>query len=604
MDSSKALTESQNRFNDLMHQYGRTYDEFSEEVKRMPREYFNDGQFSISRSASKDKISRDDFIKRMTLFLYDLKAHPCTDSVIFIRKHGGKRYRSCTIKELTKYIASIWNMVFNCTPVNEIDTCAKNVMRSVTENADIRNRVFSICENLYFVPGDENNLKETPDETTGCYYTLDGPDKLLGVEKSHLVKEYYDKFNEELYREDRRGKQFYEFYRDLPMDFEWIRMWANEPEDGWRDRYWDILISHSTPFFKKLIDKIYWYDGPRRSGKSTSNMVIRFTFGDNNAAKVALNEYADEHFNHKLLYCCVNAPDEEKKGTLSPEGCQIFKSLSAKIPKELKVMRDNNPVTADGQFMSFHPTNSNIGWPDGESGPCLYRCIIIFFHNDLSKYDNNGKDFIEETFKKNPEEYAKYLGTIFALAGYFSREDKNFFLSPQVALANEYISVDTDTLGIYYDEFYKYFNGVCNADFLFEDYQYACREYGWEQQSKSAFRQKFVALLTSKRNPVKLKCKPAKTIRAHKLITKNSHADILCPDFDIAEFDSQTFRNAGILHDNKISVVACLKNAREAELEKIAEEKSNRQQELVDVLGKKEAKKILGDDYKENLVNG
>lgn len=561
------LTPFQSMAAELLRQYGRTYEEFLGLVAQMPQGYIRDGQFGIDRAKASDKVSRDDFIKRLTLFLYDLKAHPNDANVVFCKRHSESKYEPCSQKDMHRRVAKLWDRIFGCTPVSEISSCVKNIFMSVDQKADVRNRVFCVCDGMYFIPGAENNLFNSPEDTAGCFYTLQGPYSVFTADTSYKIKEYYDKFLAELLRGDRENKQFEDFYKELPVEFEWLKLWANEPVGGWQDRYWDILISHSTPFFKRLIEKSYWYDGPTRSGKSTANSLIRFTFGEDNCGGVTMNEYDDPHFNHRLVYCCVNVPDEEKGGMVTKRGCAIFKTLSAKAARELQVMGSNDPIRADGQFMSFHPTNSNVEWPDGESGPCLKRCLIIFFHNDLSRFDMTGGNFIEDTFVSNPDEYAKYLGTIFALANYFSRPDKKFFLSPEMSASNDYVAADTDSLGLYYKEFFKYFNGVYNEDFLFDDYKYACREYGWVQQSKAAVRQKFVALLTQKRKPVKLKT-TQKSVRCHKLIGKNPHADILCPDYEIiGKEDNPFYGNAEALHEGKMSVVALLKNIWTAEQE-------------------------------------
>lgn len=566
-ENNNGLTVFQNEMNNILGEYGRDYNELTTLIERMPKTYIQNGQFNIDRTKSSDKVNRDDFIKRLMLFLYDFKSHPNDKQVVFCKKHNEKHYKSCNSTELYERVAKLWESIFRCTPVSEITACVKNIFMSVNDDADIRNRVFCICENLYYIPGDDYNLIDNTDKTSGCYYTLEGPYSVFNEKNSNLIKEYYDKFLGELLREDRADKQFADFYTELPIEFGWAKLWANAPEDGWKDRYWDIIISHSTPYFKKLIEKAYWFDGPTRSGKSTSNKLLRFTFGENNCGGVTMNEYDDPHFNHKLAYCCVNVPDEEKGGLITKRGCSIFKTLSAKCPKDLQVMGSNIPIKADGQFMSFHPTNSNVEWPDGESGPCMKRCLVIFYHNDLSYFDMSGGDFIQDTFVSHPEEYAKYLGTVFALAHYFSRQDKKFFLSPQMAIANEFVASDTDSLGIYYDEFYKYFNGVYNEEFLYEDYKFACQQYGWVQQSKPALKQKFVALLTQKRKPVKLKMSQ-KSVRCHKLITKNPNADILCPEFEILnKKDNIFFSTAGNLHEGKMSVVAYLRNLRISEQE-------------------------------------
>lgn len=561
MSGNSSLTKLQQTFFGRLVLYGRGKKEWELFLGDLPKGYVQDGQFAINKTKSSDRVLRDDFIKRLAMFLFDFRVHPDDSSIVYYKKHSATAYCRCTEKALAHDINELWNMFFDCTPVKEVDDCVKNILRNVMKTADTRNRVYRLTDNLYFVPDEKSSIVSLPPEGKECFFTLDGPYSLFNgsEEMIKLLKESYDNFLSILDSEIYGQFQFKNFYEDLPRDFEWIRLWSAEDVEGYKDRYWDIMCAFSTPFHKKLIEKAYLFDGTTRTGKSTCRNVIEFTFGKDKTAKVRIPDYNNYHVNNVLAYCCVNSPDEELGGMVSKEACANFKTFATKGEVELPV-KNKQPIHADGQFMSFHPTNSNIEWPDGESSPCLQRCLIIKFFKYLGDFDMNGKDFITSTFKDHPEEYAKFLGQVFALASYFSRDDKEFFTSDKMKETNEYIAEETNSLDLYYRYFFKFFDGVTNEGFLWEDYQFACWQFGWVQQSKSALRQRFGLMLMQKPKPRKIGMRSVRYVRHPKF----SSPQVLFPDYEIhvldefAQSDTTPWGNAENMHDHKLSVVATL----------------------------------------------
>ena len=557
--------------------YGRNTAELNELCKTFPKEYFSDGQFAIHRTKAGDKANRDDFIKRVALFLYDFRIHPEERAIMYFKKHSDNTYMVCTTETLARELNVLWEFFFRCTPTKEVDECAKNIMRSVTEKADIRDRVFRLADDLFYVPDENDAILSLPPDGKECFFTLDGPYSLFNGNEylTGLVKESYDNFLGILDSKEYKGLQFKDFYEVLPRDFSWVRLWSAEDVEGYKDRYWDIMIAYSTPFFKRLIKKAYMLDGPTRTGKSTCRDVLAFIFGMDKVAEVRIPDYNNYHVNNKLAYCCVNAPDEEKGGAISKEACANFKTLATKGSVELAV-KNKQPIRADGQFMSFHPTNSNIEWPDTEASPCLRRCLTIKFFKDLSKFDTGSKGFIETTFLEHPDELARFMGQVFALASYFSRENKEFFISQKMIETNAFISAETNSLDLYYQYFFKYFDAVSNENFLWEDYQYACYEFGWTQQNKSAMRQRFGILLMNKPTPKKIGTKSVRYVRHPKF----SQPQVLYPDYTIhvlnsfAQKDTTPWGCAAQMHDAKQSVVATLQRMEEQRLAEKEEKES------------------------------
>lgn len=564
-------------FTRFVEHFGRTTAELEQFGQTLPRVYFKNGEFSINRTKGADRENRDDFIKRFCLFLYDFRVHPLEDRIVYYKKHSEKSYHQASDEVLAREINILWEFFFQCTPTDEVDKCVKNVLRCVTEKADIRNRVFRLTDGLFYMPDDKESLVSILPEGKECFFTLEGVYNLLNGSKemTSLLVDSYNNFLGLLNSPEHEGLQFRDFYEDLPRDFDWVSLWADEQKEGYVDRYWDIMVAYSTPFHKNLVKKTYIFDGPTRTGKSSCRDLLVHLFGIDQVAEVRVPDYCNYHVNNKLAYCCINSPDEEKGGAVSKESCANFKTLATKGSVMLAV-KNKQPIMADGQFMSFHPSNSNIEWPDTESSPCMKRCLVIKFFNDLSRFDEKPNfNFIQSTFVEHPENMAKFLGQVFALASYFSTSGKEFFISQSMVEANEYMSVETNSLDLYYKSFFTYFDGVTNENFLWEDYQYACYEFGWTQQNKSALRQRFGVLLMNKPIPRKIGTKSVRYVRHPKF----SQPQVLYPDYAIhvldsfAQKDTTPYGTAENMHDCKQSVVATLMRMEE---QRKAEEEARR----------------------------
>jgi len=541
--------------------YGHTARDFMFECSTFPREYFKDSQFSIHRTSSRDRSNRDDFIKRVALYLFDFRRHPEESSVVFFKRRSDSVYRRATEAALAAEVNTLWEFFFRCTPTREVDECTRNILRNVTEVADVRNRVYRIADGLFFAPSAEKALYRSLPEGKDCFYTLEGAYRVIGQSDEYvaLLEKSYNDFLGLLDSKSHAHLQFRNIYKDLPRDFEWVETWSATDVPGSVERYWDMMVAFCTPFLKKLIERAYLLDGKTRTGKSSFHDVLVFLFGRENSSEVMITDFANYHVNNALAYCCINTPDEEQGGIVPKAACPIFKTFATKRGVSLPV-KNKQPIWADGQFMSFHPTNSNLQWPDTESGPCLKRCLIIKFFKNLEHLDLRGKTFIEATLEDNPEEFAKFLGQIFALATYFSRDDKAFFISNQMEKANEYVSKETNSLVLYYNYFYNFFDAVTNDEFLWNDYIRACWANGWTQQGKDAFRRQFDALLMQKSVPRKINNKSVR----YKRYPKFSSPQVLYPDYkimitnDAAQTYSTPYGNAEQMHKDGLSVVATL----------------------------------------------
>lgn len=540
--------------------YGHSGKDFIFECETFPRVYFKDNYFSVDRTSSKDRVNRDDFIKRVALYLFDFRRHPEEKTIVFFKRHSDSVFRRATETTLAKELNVLWEFFFQCTPTREVDECARNILRNIEEKADIRNRVYQVTDGLFFSPDDKDALCKVLPEGKDCFFTLIGAHTTLDKDEyAGLLEKSYYSFLELLDSPEHKDLQFKNFYTDLPRSFKWVETWSATETPGAVERYWDMMVAFSTPFFKKLIERAYLLDGKTRTGKSSYHDVFVFLFGRENVSEVTITDFANYHVNNALAYCCINSPDEEQGGLVPKAACPIFKTFATKRGVSLPV-KNKQPIWADGQFMSFHPTNSNLEWPDTESAPCLKRCLVIKFFKNLEHLDLKGRTFAEFTFTEHPEELAKFLGQVFALATYFSRDDKDFFISEQMENANEYVSKETNSLVLYYNYFFKYFDAVSNDDFLWEDYQYACWSLGWTQQGKDAFSRQFDSLLMQKSSPRKIN---NKSIR-YKRVPRFSSPQVLYPNYEITITDefaktySTPYGNAAQMHKDRLSVVVAL----------------------------------------------
>ena len=541
--------------------YGHTGRDFVYECDSFPPSYFKDGQFNIQRTASKDRANRDDFIKRVAMYLFDFKKHPMEASIVFFKRRNELVYKRATEDTIARELNRLWEFFFQCTPTREVDECARNILRNVKETADIRNRTYRIADGLYFSPDDKNALFSAPPEGKDCFFTLEGAYATIGQSEEYvsLLLDSYHGFLGVLDSPQYKDLQFKNFYKELPRDFEWVETWSATEVPGSVERYWDMMVAFSTPFFRKLIERYYLLDGKTRTGKSSFHDVLVYLFGVNNSAQVMITDFANYHVNNALAYCCINTPDEEQGGLVPKAACPIFKTFATKRGAQLPV-KNKQPIWGDGQFMGFSPTNSNLQWPDTESGPCLKRCLIIKFFKNLEHLDLRGKTFIEATIIDRPREFAKFLGQVFALATYFSRDEKEFFMSDQMETASEYVSKETNSLVLYYNYFFTFFDAVSNDEFLWDDYVRACWTYGWTQQNKDAFSRQFDSILMQKSMPRKINGKSVRYKRAPKFASPQ----VLYPDYTIvianetAQTYSTPYGDAASMHKDGLSVVATL----------------------------------------------
>lgn len=273
--------------------------------------------------------------------------------------------------------------------------------------------------------------------------------------------------------------------------------WANYDVDTFND----LLKAVATNFMVNKPKGAFILIGRTRNGKSSFIKMLHTMFGRKNTSAVKLADLNSPRLNMTLRSSFLNAPDEEDEGKKSEilRSQSFFKSISAHEPITLEVMYSQEPQLVSTQFMSFYPMNQLPEWSGTGAEACMRRSLILMFNNDLSKFDNNGKNFEKETYTASF--YSELLGIVLAIAHYYSDKKINFsdtLKSNQQAVANE-----VDNVSVYLKNFFDYFGGYQNINLVYEDYKMWCDERGITWQNKTAMKNK-LAMYPSTRTKVTL----------------------------------------------------------------------------------------------------
>lgn len=435
------------------------------------------------------KVQRDDLVKRTIVkFIYEFAYNPDESSDIYYRKAGSKDpfVRIPTdIKELKKIVVRLYDYFFHITPSAEIEACTKNIMNNIMEQAELDNGLWYVCENTFWDSANTELIPCSGLKERNAYKEIGGTSRLKGLEPE-LVKRSFDRWTDILY--DHGEQEFGEFYKDLPMEFDWIKLWACPDTMGFVDRYWDMCVAISTIFMYKQPPIAYLLRGKARGGKSTFVKHLHFMVGDWQTTDFQLSGLADWSFNNALFGSLLNAPDEDKAETLTPAVTTAFKSLAAKEPYTVKVKHSARSKKIIPRFMMFIPKNSNPAF-GADAEPCMKRMRFIFFNNDLSRLDKKPKDFVKETFVEHPEVLAEYMGFILALSKYFSEHE--MWYSETMQSNSDYIAETVNSTKLYYNLWKQFYVGFESYELLWQDYLNFCHTRGYDTETKEALREMF-----------------------------------------------------------------------------------------------------------------
>lgn len=445
---------------------------------------------------SSRKMQRDELAMRVIMFTYEFRRHPQNPTIYFWKKRGSDVFMSFDKDDvmIRDIVTSTYRSLYKISPSSEINATVANIMNNINRMAQLDSGIIKVSDGLYWF-SHEGALKEQLPMDAECYFALfnspstpDMPAIVLNKEDSQNILSSYDRaWNDKLEPLDTTDTPFASAYRNLPRDFDFIKIWADEATPGHVDRYWDMFLGIVPNFLYKKPPAAYFLLGNARGGKSSYVNMLHFIFGRRNTSAVRLNELSDPHLNLRLTSTILNAPDEEMESKLSPNDVANFKSIAAHEKIELPVLYRTNPQVIIPDFMMYLPSNALPEFHGSSAEACMRRAKVIMFTADLSKLDHKPKNFIKETFTK--ETICKLLGEVFAFARYFSSHD--FWYSDTMRVSNEYVSEINNSAQVYFSIWKKYFCGYDKWTSLWEDYKNWCYARGCTIEGQKVLRMRF-----------------------------------------------------------------------------------------------------------------
>lgn len=377
--------------------------------------------------------------------------------------------------------------LYSMTPADKIKAAIETLKAGVTDEVDgINNNVIQVSDDLYW---DMRDAKLTSMLDEACMRELfdsRGTNELtveLSDMSSAIIKQMFKKTTEHLRQHGgiidlEAGDEFFtkdEFYL-APF---WT--WANEDADTFND----LLKATATNFMYNKPKGAFVLIGLKRNGKSTYLKMLHVLFGRNNTSSVRLSDLNNHGLNGDLWTTMMNAPDEEDEGRgkdlLEAQG--NFKSIAAHESLKLRRLYAQNGQWVNSDFMCFFPMNHFPEWKGNGAAACMHRTLPLFFNNDLSKFDNTGKDFARETYTSYFFSYL--LGVILAIASYYNETEIKF--SDKMKHDQERVAEEVDNISLYLDRFKSWFNGYKSKKLVYSDYQLWCRERDLRWQEYSVF---------------------------------------------------------------------------------------------------------------------
>lgn len=455
-----------------------------------------DGSLAFAPNKPGSKMQRDDLAMRVVMFLYDFKRNPYNPATIYYRRRGDDTYESIDKDdpEVQDIVVAVYKKLYHVTPAAEITATVKNVANNIIERADLGSPYLKIADKLYWSKIEGTIISELP-KGQGCYYRMFNSPKdttLPNIKADFefgqkVFERYTDVWQNQLLEHYKNGDPFESFYQDLPMDYDFIKVWADSSKPGFIDRYWDLLLAMVPNFMYKKPPVAYFLLGNARGGKSSYVKMLHLMFGAYNTSTVRLNELSDPHLNLRLASTLLNAPDEEMEAQLTAKDMANFKSLAAHEQLELPVLYRTNPQKIIPNFMMYLPSNALPKFHGSGAEACMRRARIMLFTADLSKLDHLPKDFIRETFTN--EMMANLLGTVLAFAKYFTTE--TFWYSKTMQNSNNYVAQSVNSSKLYRDAWEKFYDGFESLTLVWDDYQRWCQANDYTMETRNALRSRF-----------------------------------------------------------------------------------------------------------------
>lgn len=328
-------------------------------------------------------------------------------------------------------------------------------------------------------------------------------------------------------------------------DFEFVQTWAC----GNHGRYMDILRMFATFFMKEKPLGTYILEGNGRNGKSSLIGLIHTLMGTRNTSRLQLAELGNWHKNHCLANTLVNAPDEEKPGTL--EDTDLFRTIADHGDIELDVMRGQKPISISCDFQCVSASNHMPEWKGTDAEACIRRARIIPLRADLSANDNKSFNFEEETY--TPERIIHFLGTVLGIARYYMNKD--FPESDSVAVQRELLQENMISYRLYYKEFCGFFGKYHKLREVYDDYVIWCKDKGFKINKYDEFKEAFNDSREKRTSHADSHVSLSVVYRVNKFNTC-FYAEWVCPE-------ATNYGTIAQMHDSGISVVSLMDGLRE-----------------------------------------
>jgi len=331
-------------------------------------------------------------------------------------------------------------------------------------------------------------------------------------------------------------------------DFEFVQTWACQDHG----RYMDILRMFATFFMKEKPLGTYILEGNGRNGKSSLIGLIHTLMGTRNTSRLQLAELGNWHKNHCLANTLVNAPDEEKPGTL--EDTDLFRTIADHGDIELDVMRGQKPISISCDFQCVSASNHLPQWEGVDAEACIRRARVIPLRADLSANDNKSFNFEEETY--TPERIVHFLGVVLGLARYYM--DKDFPESDSVTVQRELLQENMISYRLYYKEFCGFFGKYHKLREVYDDYVIWCKDRGFKINKYDEFKEAFNDSREKVTSHNDFNVSLTKVYRVSKLTTC-FYAEWRCED-------ANSYGTIAQMHDSGISVISLLEGLKDRQL--------------------------------------
>ena len=408
-------------------------------------------------------------------------------AIYYRGKSDGHSYRQMLQVDALRIVREAFLELYEMTPADKMKAAIETLKAGVVDEVDqINNNLIQLTPDLYW-DVKEAKLTNIPEEA--CMRELfdsRGTNELtvnLEDMNAAIIRQMYKNTDKHLHEHNgeidlEAGDEFFtagDFYL-APF---WT--WANEDQDTFND----LLKAVASNFMEHKPKGAFVLIGLKRNGKSTFLKMLHVLFGRNNTSSVRLSDLNNHGLNGDLWTTMMNAPDEEDEGRgkdlLEAQG--NFKSIAAHESLKLRKLYAQNGQWVNSDFMCFFPMNHFPEWKGNGAAACMHRTLPLFFNNDLSKYDNNGKDFATETYTSYFFSYL--LGVVLAIANYYHTAEIKF--SNKMKHDQERVAEEVDNISLYLDRFKSWFNGYKSKKLVYEDYKLWCQERDLRWQERSVF---------------------------------------------------------------------------------------------------------------------